>query len=63
MMNDSAKPVRPLFGSRDQRHHLRVVTDISSPDSRSLTELLAAAQQGDESVKDLAARRVYDELH
>ena len=62
-MNDSAKPVRPLSGSRDQRRYVRLVTDISSPDSRSLTELLAAAQQGDESVKDLAARRVYNELH
>jgi len=63
MMNDSAKPPRPLSGSRDRPHNLRLVTEIPSPDPRSLTELLAAAQQGDESVKDLAARRVYDELH
>ncbi len=40
-----------------------IVTDILNPDPRSLTELLAASQQGDESVKDLAARRVYDQLH
>ncbi len=39
------------------------MTDIQVPDPRSLTELLAAAQLGDPSVKDLAARRVYDELH
>ena len=53
----------PLPDSRDRPHYLLVVTELPTPDERSLTELLAAAQQGDASVKDLAARRVYEELH
>ncbi|QJR37145.1 ECF-type sigma factor [Gemmatimonas groenlandica] len=39
------------------------MTNLPLSDQSSLTELLAAAQQGDASVQDMAARRVYAELH
>ena len=39
------------------------MTEIPPPDQTSITELLAAAQQGDTAAQDAAARRVYAELH
>ena len=39
------------------------MTDLPFSDKTSLTELLAAAQRGDASMQDAAARRVYAELH
>ncbi len=39
------------------------VTDLPFSDQTSLTEVLAAAQRGDASMQDAAARRVYAELH
>lgn len=39
------------------------MADIPFSDQTPLTELLAAAQGGDASVQDLAARRVYAELY
>lgn len=42
---------------------MEAVTDLPRYDQTSLTELLAAAQLGDASVQDAAARRVYAELH
>ncbi len=41
----------------------RAVTDLPFSDQTSLTEVLAAAQRGDASMQDAAARRVYAELH
>ncbi|WP_310569081.1 ECF-type sigma factor [Gemmatimonas sp.] len=39
------------------------MTDLPFSDQTSLTEVLAAAQRGDASMQDAAARRVYAELH
>lgn len=39
------------------------MADLPLSDQTSLTELLAAAQHGDASVQEMAARRVYAELH